>query len=96
MHMPSGSSGVHHAIVQHPRRGIYLHPMKDAPRDSDDVRKIVKDNGIEFLFAQFVDMHGKPSAKLVPAHHLDDLLTEGPGSPGSPPAISGRGPTART
>ena len=30
--------------------------------------------GIEFLFAQFVDMHGKPSAKLVPAHHLDDLL----------------------
>ena len=32
------------------------------------------DDRIEFLFAQFVDMHGKPSAKLVPAHHLDDLL----------------------
>src|SRR5580693_1593759 len=44
MHMPSGSSGVHHVIVQHPRRGIYLHLMKDAPRDSDDVHKIVKDS----------------------------------------------------
>src|ERR1700733_11851058 len=52
MHMPSGSSGVDHDIVHHPRRRIYLHLMKDAPRESDDVRKIVKDKGIEFLFAQ--------------------------------------------
>src|ERR1700722_14864 len=92
MHMPSGSSGVDPAIVQHPRRGIYLHPMKDAPRDSDDVRKIVKDNGIEFLFAQFVDMHGKPSAKLVPAHHLDDLLVEGAGFAGFAAGDIGQGP----
>ena len=56
--------------------------MIDPPRNEDDVRKIVQDNGIEFLFAQFVDMHGKPSAKLVPAHHLDDLLTEGAGFAG--------------
>ena len=47
--------------------------------DADDVRRIVRDRHIEFLFAQFVDMHGKPSAKLVPAHHLDDLLTRGRG-----------------
>ena len=66
--------------------------MKDAPRDSDDVRKIVKDNGIEFLFAQFVDMHGKPSAKLVPAHHLDDLLTEGAGFAGFAAGDIGQGP----
>ncbi len=39
-------------------------------------------SGIEFLFAQFVDMHGKPSAKLVPAHHLDDLLSDGAGFAG--------------
>jgi glutamine synthetase len=49
--------------------------MTDAPQNADDVARIVQDEGIEFLFAQFVDMHGKPSAKLVPAHHLDDLLT---------------------
>ena len=48
----------------------------------DDVRKIVADEGIEFLFAQFVDMHGKPSAKLVPAHHLDDLINDGAGFAG--------------
>ena len=50
-----------------------------APQSADDVRKLVKDRGIEFLFAQFVDMHGKPNAKLVPAHHLDDMLDEGAG-----------------
>ena len=37
---------------------------------------------VQFLFAQFVDMHGKPSAKLVPASHLDDLLADGAGFAG--------------
>jgi glutamine synthetase len=54
----------------------------NATLNEDDVRKIVKDEGIEFLFAQFVDMHGKPSAKLVPSHHLDDLFTDGAGFAG--------------
>ena len=53
-----------------------------APQTADDVRQLVRDNGIEFLFAQFVDMHGKPNAKLVPAGHLDDLLTDGAGFAG--------------
>jgi glutamine synthetase len=66
--------------------------MSDAPQDHDDVRKIVNDSGIEFLFAQFVDMHGKPSAKLVPAHHLDDLLTEGAGFAGFAAGDIGQGP----
>jgi glutamine synthetase len=66
--------------------------MTDAPTTADDVRRIVADNGIEFLFAQFVDMHGKPSAKLVPAHHLDDLLTEGAGFAGFAAGDIGQGP----
>jgi glutamine synthetase len=66
--------------------------MIDPPRNEDDVRKIVQDNGIEFLFAQFVDMHGKPSAKLVPAHHLDDLMTEGAGFAGFAAGDIGQGP----
>ena len=45
-----------------------------APETADDVREYVRENKIEFLFAQFVDMHGKPNAKLVPVTHLDDLL----------------------
>ena len=60
--------------------------------DADDVRRIVSERGIEFLFAQFVDMHGKPSAKLVPAHHLDDLLGEGAGFAGFAAGDIGQGP----
>jgi len=53
-----------------------------APETADDVREYVRENKIQFLFAQFVDMHAKPNAKLVPATHLDDLLTEGAGFAG--------------
>jgi glutamine synthetase len=52
------------------------------PASADDVRDYVRDHGIEFLFAQFVDMHGKPNAKLVPATHLDGLLSDGAGFAG--------------
>ena len=54
------------------------HPGSDA----DAVRTVVNERGIEFLFAQFVDMHGKPSAKLVPATHLDGLFEDGAGFAG--------------
>jgi glutamine synthetase len=66
--------------------------MTAPPQNADDVRRIVKDAGIEFLFAQFVDMHGKPSAKLVPAHHLDDLLGDGAGFAGFAAGDIGQGP----
>jgi glutamine synthetase len=66
--------------------------MPKPPENEDDVRRIVKDEGIEFLFAQFVDMHGKPSAKLVPAHHLDDLLNDGAGFAGFAAGDLGQGP----
>ena len=63
-----------------------------APQSEGDVRKLARDGGIEFLFAQFVDMHGKPNAKLVPAHHLDDLLTDGAGFAGFAAGDIGQGP----
>jgi glutamine synthetase len=53
-----------------------------APTSADEVRDYVSRNNIQFLFAQFVDMYGKPNAKLVPATHLDDLLTDGAGFAG--------------
>src|SRR3954451_2924575 len=58
------------------------HAPFTSPRTREDVTRYVNENGIRFLFAQFVDMHGKPNAKLVPAHHLDDLLDEGAGFAG--------------
>jgi glutamine synthetase len=48
----------------------------------DDVRRIAEERGIEFYFAQFVDMYARPSAKLVPAQNLDDLVEEGAGFAG--------------
>src|SRR5438132_14193989 len=48
----------------------------------EEVRQIAKGRGIEFFFAQFVDMYGRPSAKLVPAANLDDLATDGAGFAG--------------
>jgi glutamine synthetase len=66
--------------------------MTDAAPTVDDVRRIVVDVGIEYLFAQFVDMHGKPSAKLVPAAHLDDLLSDGAGFAGFAAGDIGQGP----
>src|SRR3954464_13182937 len=63
-----------------------------APQSEGEVRKLARDGGIEFLFAQFVDMHGKPNAKLVPAHHLDDLLEDGAGFAGFAAGDIGQGP----
>jgi len=48
----------------------------------EEVRKITKGRGVEFFFAQFVDMYGRPSAKLVPAGNLDDLASDGAGFAG--------------
>ena len=59
---------------------------------ADEVRRVVSEQGIQFLFAQFVDMHGKPSAKLVPAHHIDDLLNDGAGFAGFAAGDIGQGP----
>src|ERR671935_566459 len=48
----------------------------------EEIRKIVQGRGIDFFFAQFVDMYGRPSAKLVPAASLDDLVADGAGFAG--------------
>ena len=48
----------------------------------DDIRRHAEQRGVEFYFAQFVDMHARPSAKLIPAASLDGLVTEGAGFAG--------------
>jgi glutamine synthetase len=53
----------------------------EAPK-LDEIREKAKSGEIGFFFAQFVDMYARPSAKLVPAAHLDDLLSEGAGFAG--------------
>jgi glutamine synthetase len=48
----------------------------------EDIREESKRRGIDFYFAQFVDMYARPSAKLVPAANLDDLVSDGAGFAG--------------
>jgi glutamine synthetase len=48
----------------------------------EEIRRLVESGEIRFFFAQFVDMYARPSAKLVPAQNLDDLLTDGAGFAG--------------
>src|ERR687883_500075 len=48
----------------------------------DDIRRVAEERGIEFYFAQFVDMYARPSAKLVPAGNLDELVEDGAGFAG--------------
>ena len=66
--------------------------MADAPRSVEEVRSLVDQMGIEFIFAQFVEMYGKPNAKLVPATHLEDVFSEGAGFAGFATGELGQGP----
>ncbi len=59
----------------------HISSMSESPT-ADDVRRAVDEDGLEFFFAQFVDMHAKPNAKLVPATQLDGLLDDGAGFAG--------------
>ena len=49
---------------------------------AESVKKRAEADGIEFFFAQFVDMNAKPSAKLVPMSNFEGLVTEGAGFAG--------------
>jgi glutamine synthetase len=48
----------------------------------DEIEKVSRGRGVEFYFAQFVDMYGRQSAKLVPASNLTSLAEEGAGFAG--------------
>src|SRR5918997_2567172 len=57
-----------------------------------ELRTQLTDQGVEFVFAQFVDMHGKPNAKLVPVSHLEGLFEDGAGFAGFAAGDIGQGP----
>src|SRR3954471_14763788 len=59
----------------------------------EEIQKIAKGRGVEFFFAQFVDMYGRPSAKLVPARTLDSLVAEGAGFAGFAAGEIGQAPS---
>ncbi|MBW3603790.1 MAG: type III glutamate--ammonia ligase [Actinobacteria bacterium] len=62
------------------------------PDDREQLRTQAEKDDIEFFFAMFVDMHGKPCAKLVPADTFDTLTTEGVGFAGFAAGPLGQSP----
>jgi glutamine synthetase len=55
------------------------------PKDLDLIasQAFLKQAGVRFVLAQFVDVHGVAKSKAVPVQHLDDLLTDGAGFAGA-------------
>jgi len=49
-------------------------------------------DGVEFFFAMFVDMHGKPCAKLIPIQAIDLLMDGGAGFAGFAAGPMGQSP----
>ena len=58
----------------------------------EELRERAKADGVEFFFAMFVDMHGKPCAKMVPIQALDVLLGGGAGFAGFAAGPMGQSP----
>lgn len=57
-----------------------------------DLRELVTEHGTTFILALFVDLHGKPCAKLVPVEALDALIEEGVGFAGYAAGAMGQEP----
>ncbi len=51
-------------------------------------------DGVEFLFAMFVDMHGKPCAKMVPVSAIEGLMADGAGFAGFAAGPMGQKPSS--
>src|ERR1700683_741752 len=51
-------------------------------QNAAELTEATRRDGVESLFAMFVDMHGKPCAKLVPVSAIDGLMADGAGFAG--------------
>jgi glutamine synthetase len=56
------------------------------------VRKQLEEQGIEFILAKFVDIHGSPKVKQVPVSCFDDIVEDGAGFAGGAVWGMGQGP----
>src|SRR5262245_54747800 len=48
----------------------------------EKAKKFLKEKGVKYVLAQFVDIHGVAKTKSVPAQHFDTILTAGAGFAG--------------
>jgi glutamine synthetase len=60
--------------------------------DREAIREQMKKDGVEFILAQFVDIHGSAKVKMVPASSLDSMIDDGAGFAGAAVWGAGQGP----
>ena len=65
-----------------------------APTTLDELRERLTEDGVEYILAQFVNIHGSAKVKMVPARNVDDILTDGAGFAGG--AVWGVGQKAHS
>ena len=58
----------------------------------EQAKRRLKQDKVEFILAQFVDIYGSAKVKLVPVGHFDDLCTDGAGFAGAAVWGLGQGP----
>lgn len=61
---------------------------------TEEIRTQAEADGVEFIYAMFVEMHGKPCAKLVPVSALDSLMSDGAGFAGFASGPMGQDPSS--
>jgi glutamine synthetase len=69
--------------------------LNDADRSigkRQEICQTLKNQGVEFLLARFVDIHGTPKVKQVPVDCFDDLVDSGAGFAGGAVWGLGQGP----
>ena len=64
-----------------------------APESTPDLAAQVRADGIEFVLAVFVDLAGKPCAKLVPVEAVEELQSDGVGFAGYAAGALGQQPS---
>lgn len=60
--------------------------------DREQIRNKLNERGIDYLLAQFVDIHGSAKVKMVPSSSLDDMIDDGAGFAGAAVWGVGQGP----
>jgi glutamine synthetase len=59
---------------------------------TSDVKEQIKEKGVDYIFCSFIEMSGTPKAKLVPATHFEEMLSEGAAFAGFAAGDIGQGP----
>ncbi|MBF0260168.1 MAG: hypothetical protein HQK62_15300, partial [Desulfamplus sp.] len=67
------------------------HITEDKSR-KEEVFETLKEQKVEFILAQFVDIHGAPRVKQVPLDSFDDIVEDGAGFAGAAVWGMGMGP----